>query len=176
MNVPQSLTQILIGERLTLDRPRKLREVSIVANMSATATPAVPWFEFNVRAQPHHTDFGGIVWHGHYLAWMEAARVDVLRQVGIPFEDFIAADINLVVVDVALRYRRPVKMGADIIVLARPLVPQGLRLPWDYEIRSRDRQILHVSAILTLAPVDGSGKLYRRHPDMLAEVYRRIQQ
>ncbi|MEO0852549.1 MAG: thioesterase family protein [Cyanobacteria bacterium J06648_11] len=137
---------------------------------------AAPWFEFNVRVQPHHTDFGGIVWHGHYIAWMEAARVDALRQIGMPFETFVAADINLVVVDLALRYRRSVSMGADIVVLARPLVPQSVRLPWEYEIRSRDRDTLHVTATLTLAPVDSTGKLYRRHPQMLAEAYQRISQ
>ncbi|MEO1132453.1 MAG: thioesterase family protein [Cyanobacteria bacterium J06639_1] len=147
------------------------REVQHVTSMSTA-----PWFEFNVRAQPHHTDFGGIVWHGHYIAWMEAARVDVLRQIGMPFETFVAADINLVVVDLNLRYRRPVSMGEEIVVLERPLVPQSVRLPWEYEIRSRDREILHVSATLTLAPVDGSGKLYRRHPQMLADAYDRIQQ
>ena len=33
------------------------------------------WFEYPVRAQPHHTDYAGIVWHGTYLTWMEEARV-----------------------------------------------------------------------------------------------------
>ncbi len=29
------------------------------------------WFEYIVRVHPHHTDYGGVVWHGTYIAWME---------------------------------------------------------------------------------------------------------
>ena len=36
------------------------------------------WFEYPVKAQPHHTDYAGIVWHGTYLTWMEEARVEYL--------------------------------------------------------------------------------------------------
>ena len=35
------------------------------------------WFEYPVKAQPHHTDYAGIVWHGTYLTWMEEARVEI---------------------------------------------------------------------------------------------------
>ncbi|MGL5804871.1 MAG: acyl-CoA thioesterase, partial [Xenococcaceae cyanobacterium] len=40
------------------------------------------WFEYPVKAQPHHTDSGGVVWHGTYLTWMEEARVEYLRSIG----------------------------------------------------------------------------------------------
>ena len=41
------------------------------------------WFEYPVRVQPHHTDYGGIVWHGNYLTWLEEARVEYFRSIGI---------------------------------------------------------------------------------------------
>ncbi|MEC4985533.1 MAG: hypothetical protein SAJ37_12075 [Oscillatoria sp. PMC 1068.18] len=31
------------------------------------------WYEYPIKVQPHHTDYAGIVWHGSYLTWMEAA-------------------------------------------------------------------------------------------------------
>ena len=43
------------------------------------------WFEYPVIAQPHHTDYGGVVWHGTYLTWMESARVECLRSIGVNF-------------------------------------------------------------------------------------------
>jgi acyl-CoA thioester hydrolase len=137
--------------------------------------PTIHWFEYRVRAQPHHTDFGGIVWHGHYIAWLEAARVEVLRKADMPFESFLAADINLVVADLNLRYRRPLPMGADAVVLARPLSPTGIRLPWDYEIHSPERDTLYLTSNLHLAPVNGAGVLYRRLPVKLLQAYERMQ-
>jgi acyl-CoA thioester hydrolase len=39
------------------------------------------WFEYAIRAQPHHTDYSGVVWHGSYITWMEEARVECLEAV-----------------------------------------------------------------------------------------------
>ncbi len=53
------------------------------------------WFEYSVRAQPHHTDYAGIVWHGSYIAWMEEARVECLRSIGIEFAGKKVVDRNI---------------------------------------------------------------------------------
>ena len=47
------------------------------------------WFNYAVHVYPHHTDYSGVVWHGTYLTWMEAARVECLRSVGMSFEELI---------------------------------------------------------------------------------------
>lgn len=128
-------------------------------------------FTYPIRVYPHHTDYGGIVWHGTYVAWLEEARVEVLRHIGLPFEQLVAADINLVVSDMNLTYRRSLQMGMEVDLLLAPSPPQGIRLPWDYELRSRDRQTLYLSATVTLAPVSLKGQLYRRLPNTVAELY-----
>ncbi|MGK7911413.1 MAG: acyl-CoA thioesterase [Synechococcus sp.] len=128
-------------------------------------------FEYPIRVYPHHTDYGGIVWHGAYVAWLEEARVEVLRQMGLPFEQLVEADVNLVVADMTLTYRRPLKMGMDAVVLLSPLLPRGIRLPWEYELRSPDFEILFFAATVTLAPVNRSGRIYRRVPEVITDFY-----
>jgi len=46
---------------------------------------STPWFDYVVRVSPHHTDYGGIVWHGTYISWMEEARVERLRLAGLEY-------------------------------------------------------------------------------------------
>jgi acyl-CoA thioester hydrolase len=72
------------------------------------------WFEYLVRVYPHHTDYSGAVWHGTYLAWMEEARVESLRSIGIEYADWVAQGLELPVVELSLRYHRVVQMGQAV--------------------------------------------------------------
>jgi len=93
------------------------------------------WFEYLVRVYPHNTDYSGVVWHGTYLAWMEEARVESLRSLGIEYADWVAQGLELPVVELSLRYHRSVQMGQSVVVRTRIGASEGVRLLWDYEIR-----------------------------------------
>ncbi|MEB3229544.1 MAG: thioesterase family protein [Leptolyngbyaceae bacterium] len=123
-----------------------------------------------MHVYPCHTDYAGVVWHGSYVEWLEAARVDCLRSWGIAYADLVALGCNLPVVDLSIRYRRPILMGMDVLVCARLLAPKRLRLPWEYEIRSGDRQTLYTTATVTLVPVDLQGNLMGRIPPVLQAI------
>ena len=123
------------------------------------------WFEYPVQAHPHHTDYAGIVWHGTYIAWMEEARIQCLRSIGIEFSDLAALGCDLPVVELSIRYHRAIQMGMAAIVKARMTDMNGVRLNWDYQIQSIDGQELHATAQVTLVAVDREkGKIMRRLP------------
>ena len=123
------------------------------------------WFEYLVRVYPHNTDYSGVVWHGTYLAWMEEARVESLRSLGIEYADWVAQGLELPVVELSLRYHRSVQMGQSVAVRTRIGASEGVRLLWDYEIRSADTQELYVTAQVTLVGVDrDKGKIMRQLP------------
>jgi acyl-CoA thioester hydrolase len=131
------------------------------------------WFHFPVRAQPHNTDYGGVVWHGAYLTWMESARVECLRAAGISFADLVAEGIDLPVVNICLRYHIAVTMGEAVDVLTRLAPPERLRLNWEYEIRTTGK--LCVSAQVSLVAIDRSkGKVMRSLPPILEQALERI--
>ncbi|MGL5082569.1 MAG: acyl-CoA thioesterase [Microcoleaceae cyanobacterium] len=130
------------------------------------------WFEYPIHAFPHHTDYAGIVWHGTYLNWMEEARVEGLRLAGIDYRDLVTAGCDLPVVDANIRYHQSIKMGMDAVVRARLLQPSKIRLLWDYQIKSIDRQVRYVTAQITLVPVDrATGKVMRRLPENLKTAF-----
>lgn len=132
--------------------------------------PVPTWFEYPVIAHPHHTDYGGAVWHGAYIAWMEEARIECLRSIGVEFADLVALGCDLPVVELALRYHQSVQMGMAAIVKTRMTEMAGVRINWDYQITSTDGQTLFVSARLTLVAVDREkGKILRQLPPIVKE-------
>lgn len=123
------------------------------------------WFEYPVKAQPHHTDYGGIVWHGTYLTWMEEARVEYLRSIGIDFADLVSMGCDLPVVDLSLRYHLPIQLGVSALVKVRLVESKGVRINWDYEIQSYDRQKIFLTGKVVLVGVDrDKGKIMRQLP------------
>ncbi|MEL6927124.1 MAG: thioesterase family protein [Cyanobacteria bacterium J06600_6] len=128
------------------------------------------WFEYPVKAQPHHTDYAGIVWHGTYLTWMEEARVEYLRSIGIEFADLVAMGCDLPVVELSLRYHLPIRLGVSAIVKARLVESRGVRINWDYEIQSYDRQEIFLTGKVVLVGVDREkGKIMRQLPPQVQD-------
>lgn len=133
------------------------------------------WFEYLVRVYPHHTDYSGAVWHGTYVTWMEEARVESLRSLGIEYAEWVAQGVELPVVELSLRYHRSVQMGQSVAVRTRMAATEGVRLLWDYEIRSPDAQELYVTAQVTLVGVDrDKGKIIRQLPPALKEALTKL--
>ena len=123
------------------------------------------WFEYLVKAQPHHTDYAGIVWHGTYLTWMESARIECLRSIGIDFADLVALGCDLPVIELSLRYHLPIYLGTSAVVKTRLSETQGVRIYWDYQIQSIDGNETFVTGRVTLVGVDREkGKIMRQLP------------
>ena len=133
------------------------------------------WFEYRVRSHPHHTDYAGVVWHGAYISWMEEARVECVRSVGIEFADLVALGCDLPVVELSVRYRRAIQMGIAVAVKTRLAAFKGVRLIWDYQICSTDSKQLYATARVTLVAVDREkGKIMRQLPPELEDALLRL--
>jgi acyl-CoA thioester hydrolase len=133
------------------------------------------WFEYLVRVYPHHTDYSGAVWHGTYVTWMEEARVESLRSIGIEYADWVAQGLELPVVELSVRYHRAPQMGQAVAIKTRMSASEGVRLLWDYEIRSADGEELYATAQVTLVAVDGEkGKIIRQLPPLLKDAFARL--
>lgn len=133
------------------------------------------WFEYPMRAQPHHTDYAGVVWHGTYLTWLEEARIECLRSIGIEFADLVALGCDLPVVELSIRYHRSIELGMAVIVKTRMIEVTGVRINWDYAIVSTDNQELYVTAKVTLVALDRErGKIMRQLPASVRDALAKI--
>lgn len=142
---------------------------SEIQSYSLTATTE-NWFEYPVRAHPNHTDYSGAVWHGSYIAWMEEARVECLHSLGIDYAELVALGCELPVVELSLRYHRPIRMGMTAVVKTRMAEMAGVRINWDYQIQSVDGAELYLTGRVTLVAVDSEqGKILRQLPSAIKE-------
>ena len=65
------------------------------------------------------TDTAGIVYYANYLKFMERARSDMLRAVGVDQRAAQEAGEGVyAVAEVAIRYRRPAQLGDDLLVVS----------------------------------------------------------
>ena len=65
------------------------------------------------------TDAYGIVYYANYLKFMERARSDMIRAVGVDQVAQLAATGSAyAVVEVDIKYRRPARLGDDLVVVS----------------------------------------------------------
>ena len=132
------------------------------------------WFDYRFRVQPHHTDYSGVVWHGTYIQWMETARVECLRSLEFAFEDLVEAGYDLPVIDLQVRYHRPLTLGTEGLVKTRLDVKQRVKLTWLYEIYNTTPETpqLCITGQALLVPVDmAQRKIARRLPTKLQPMF-----
>ena len=75
---------------------------------------------FAATAYFEDTDLTGVVYHANYLRYMERARSDMLRVVGIDQLAQLNAGAGYwAVADLAIRYAHPARLGDALIVASR---------------------------------------------------------
>lgn len=136
------------------------------------ASPEVQqWFDYSVRVQPCHTDYAAVVWHGSYINWMEAARIDALRELGIEFSDLVASGCDLPVVKLSVNYHQPLKMGEVAMVKSGLSQIKKVRMYWEQHIYSTGQPKPCVTAQVMLVPVNRqTGRVIRTLPPHLLQV------
>ena len=74
---------------------------------------------FAVRVYFEDTDLSGVVYHANYLRYMERARSDFLRLVGVDQRAFNdAGEGAYVVSELNIRYKRPAKLDDALVVVS----------------------------------------------------------
>lgn len=72
-----------------------------------------------IEVQFEDIDGGGVVHHPNYLKYLERARCQAMREIGVPFEECLRNGIAFVVAEFSGRYLAPLKFGSRIVVETR---------------------------------------------------------
>jgi acyl-CoA thioester hydrolase len=127
---------------------------------------------FACRVYFEDTDLSGVVYHANYLRWMERARSDMLRLVGIDqrrvHEDGWGA---YAVAAVAIRYAAPARFDDAVVVTSRVIKATTARVVIQQRV-SRDGLLL-TEAEVTAALVGPDGRP-RRQPAAWLSIYQRL--
>lgn len=75
--------------------------------------------EIDLTVPFHDVDAMGVVWHGHYLRYMEIAREALLNQFNYGYRQMEASGYLWPVVDARVKYRAPLTFEQPVRVQAR---------------------------------------------------------
>ena len=76
---------------------------------------------FPFRVYVEDTDAGGVVYYANYLKFMERARTEFIRQLGINKAKMNELNILFVVRQVVIKYLAPAYLDDELLVQADPL-------------------------------------------------------
>ena len=118
------------------------------------------------------TDAYGIVYYANYLKFMERARSDMIRAVGVDQgAELRSSGSAYAVVEVDIRYRKPARLGDDIQVVST--VNQVRASSVHIQQRVMRGPELLTDARVTAAYLDGDGRP-RRQPREWVEKFSQI--
>jgi acyl-CoA thioester hydrolase len=99
-------------------------------------------FVWPVRVYWEDTDAGGIVYYANYLKFMERARTEWLRAIGVDQVQLKDAHgLMFVVVDVEAHYRKPARYGDQLQVTCKVSETSRASITLDQEVL-RDAELL----------------------------------
>ncbi len=119
-----------------------------------------------IRVLYSDTDAYGVVWHGAYTKWFEAARVGLVEQLGLPLETLEGNDILFPVVEMNIRYKSSAKMNERIIIKQHVKELKPLSVTFEHNVYEKETNKLRVTAYTTIVVTNAkTGKMYRRIPE-----------
>jgi acyl-CoA thioester hydrolase len=118
------------------------------------------------------TDAYGIVYYANYLKFMERARSDFLRAVGIDqAAELRSSGSAYAVVEVDIRYRKPARLGDDLVVISTIDQIRASSVLIHQRVMRGKEQL--TDARVTAAFLDGEGRP-RRQPKEWVEKFNAI--
>ena len=116
------------------------------------------------------TDSYGVVWHGTYLRWMEKARVEFCREIGLDLVEMKSNDIMIPVTNLNIRYKSSAKLDDKIIVETYISKISPIMVTFTQIIKSKDSDRVYTIAEVDVVAVNLEGKIYRRMPEKLKTI------
>lgn len=134
------------------------------------AHAAAARFEWPVRVYWEDTDGGGIVYHSNYLAFMERARSEWLRALGVDQGGLRDTErVQFAVVEMNVKWKRAARYDDLLVATAEVLGRGGATLEFAQSIRRGDEVL--VEATVRVAAVDAHTMRPRRLPAVIVELF-----
>jgi acyl-CoA thioester hydrolase len=102
----------MMNDELSSSRKRPAKRSSPITHHSSPIT-----FKWPVRVYYEDTDLGGVVYYANYLKFLERARTEWLRALGVEQTALAAKhQVIFVVRSIALEYLRPAAFNDELVV------------------------------------------------------------
>ncbi|MEH6760685.1 MAG: thioesterase family protein [Maribacter arcticus] len=124
--------------------------------------------EISFRIRYSETDQMGVVYHGNYAQYLELARVEWLRSLGISYKTMEEGGIMLPVISLSIKYIKPALYDDLITVKVILKKKPAVRIEFDYEITNEAGDLL-ATANTVLVFMDMKRKRPTKCPQFLLD-------
>lgn len=121
------------------------------------------------KAQYYETDGMGIIHHSNYIRWFEEARVDLLAQIGLPYEVMEAAGVSSPVLSVQCEYKTMTRFGEAAQISVSLLEYNSVKMTIGYVVTDHASGTVRCTGETRhcfLSPEGRPLSLRRSHPEM----------
>jgi acyl-CoA thioester hydrolase len=127
---------------------------------------------FPLRVYFEDTDVAGIVYYANYLRFIERARSDLLRLIGVDQRGALeGGEGAYAVAELSVKYRAPAKLGDDLIVATEIAAVRAVSVLIHQRVMRSDE--LLADARVTAAFLTSDGRP-RRQPREWVEAFQRL--
>ncbi|MFC4812537.1 acyl-CoA thioesterase [Paenibacillus sp. GCM10023250] len=100
-----------------------------------TTAAGYRWHLHPLRVRYQESDQMGVVFYGNYATWFEIGRTELVRSLGIPYNDIEKQGMLLPVVDLDCAYISPARYDDCVLVCTRIDVLSPIRMAFRSEVR-----------------------------------------
>ena len=127
---------------------------------------------FPLRVYFEDTDVAGIVYYANYLRFIERARSDMLRLIGVDQRGALEGGEGVyAVAELSIKYRAPARLGDDLLVVTAIEAVRAATVLIHQRVMRGDE--LLADARVTAAFLTGDGRP-RRQPRAWVEAFKRL--
>ena len=119
-----------------------------------------------LRVRYAETDPMKYVYYGHYATYLEVARVELFRTLGIPYDDIEKQGIWLPVSEFSIKYLKPARYDQNLEIHTFIKKIPGVRIEFEYEIYNDSKEKI-TEAKTTLFFLDSQKNKVVNCPDFL---------
>ena len=100
--------------------------------------------EIQLRVRYAETDKMGYVYHGNYATYLEVARVEMLRELGIVYKDMEDEGVLMPLLDFKLKFIRPAKYDDLLTIKTKIEKRPSTKVFFTYEIFNQENVLLTI--------------------------------
>ena len=99
-----------------------------------------------IQVRYDEVDKMGYVYHGNYARYYHISRTELLRKVGISDRELEDQNIILPVIEMNIRYIKPVFYDDFITIRTRLLELPEIRMKFQHEVINQDGEVINVAS------------------------------
>ncbi len=129
-----------------------------------------------IRVYYADTDAYGVVWHGAYLRWLEAGRIEFTDKVlGLDLKQMQEEGCVLPVVELNVKYKVSARLDDNLILTTEIEQLRPSAIVFKQTLKNKDTGVVNIVATVTCVAVDTkTNKMFRRLPDCIVKPYEKL--